>query len=281
MKNKLIFTLSLTVSIVLLITTFYSVNKPITNFEECIAAGNPAMESYPRQCRDSISDKTFTEDLGLTEVIGEVSLKGELFCPCFEVNGQMVWYDLMEGFDKIDVSEITNGDVVRVKGKIQPNGEVYAFSITKEKAIGGERDSNGCLGPAGYSWNETLQICLREWELKGEDRQMIEKFMPNEQTEYGKTLVKIVPDEGSGWITVWFDTLGRKRSVDLKINVDYICTEESRNADACIEIYEPVCGYFDGEKIQCIKAPCANTYSNSCFACLDENVLYYKKGECQ
>ncbi|MCH8014664.1 MAG: hypothetical protein IH823_07820 [Candidatus Dadabacteria bacterium] len=25
----------------------------INNFEECIAAGNPAMESYPRQCRDS------------------------------------------------------------------------------------------------------------------------------------------------------------------------------------------------------------------------------------
>ncbi len=25
----------------------------ITNFEECIAAGNPAMESYPRQCRTS------------------------------------------------------------------------------------------------------------------------------------------------------------------------------------------------------------------------------------
>ena len=27
------------------------VPKPITNFEECAAAGNPVMESYPRQCR--------------------------------------------------------------------------------------------------------------------------------------------------------------------------------------------------------------------------------------
>ena len=40
-----------------------AVEKPpeqkITNFEECIAAGNPAMESYPRQCR--AGDKTFTE----------------------------------------------------------------------------------------------------------------------------------------------------------------------------------------------------------------------------
>lgn len=31
----------------------------VTNFDECIEAGNPAMESYPRQCRHG--DKTFTE----------------------------------------------------------------------------------------------------------------------------------------------------------------------------------------------------------------------------
>ena len=40
-----------------------AVEKPpeqkITNFEECVAAGNPVMESYPRQCR--AGDETFTE----------------------------------------------------------------------------------------------------------------------------------------------------------------------------------------------------------------------------
>ena len=58
------------------------------------------------------------------------------------------------------------------------------------------------------------------------------------------------------------------------------CTPESRRGDACIEIYAPVCGYFDPEKIICIKEPCAATYSNSCFACLDENVRDYEPGEC-
>jgi hypothetical protein len=38
-------------------------STPITNFEECISAGNPAMESYPRKCRDPISQKTFTEEI--------------------------------------------------------------------------------------------------------------------------------------------------------------------------------------------------------------------------
>jgi len=36
--------------------------KKITNFEECIEAGNPAMESYPRQCR--AGSKSFTENIG-------------------------------------------------------------------------------------------------------------------------------------------------------------------------------------------------------------------------
>lgn len=33
----------------------------ITSFEECIAAGNPVMESYPRQCR--AGDTVFVEEI--------------------------------------------------------------------------------------------------------------------------------------------------------------------------------------------------------------------------
>lgn len=40
-----------------------SVPQPIiTNFEECAAAGNPVMESYPRQCR-SADGRLFVEDV--------------------------------------------------------------------------------------------------------------------------------------------------------------------------------------------------------------------------
>lgn len=35
----------------------------IDNFEECLAAGNPVMESYPRQCRTS-DRKHFVEEIG-------------------------------------------------------------------------------------------------------------------------------------------------------------------------------------------------------------------------
>lgn len=59
----------------------------------------------------------------------------------------------------------------------------------------------------------------------------------------------------------------------------HFCTEEEKNAEACIEIYKPVCGWFD-PKIQCIKYPCAQTFSNSCFACSDEKVISWTEGKC-
>ncbi|MFH1632304.1 MAG: Gmad2 immunoglobulin-like domain-containing protein [bacterium] len=34
----------------------------VENFDDCVAAGNPVMESYPQQCRHG--DETFTEEIG-------------------------------------------------------------------------------------------------------------------------------------------------------------------------------------------------------------------------
>lgn len=36
-------------------------NNKVTDFDSCVAAGNPVMESYPRQCR--CGDQTFTENI--------------------------------------------------------------------------------------------------------------------------------------------------------------------------------------------------------------------------
>ena len=47
----------------------------------------------------------------------------------------------------------------------------------------------------------------------------------------------------------------------------------------CPTVYIPVCGWF-GKNIQCLKYPCAQTYSNQCFACVDDKVEYWTEGEC-
>ena len=58
------------------------------------------------------------------------------------------------------------------------------------------------------------------------------------------------------------------------------CSIDSRNTDACITLYDPVCGWNNPEEIKCIKFPCATTYSNSCNACTNSEVLYWTSGVC-
>jgi len=66
-KKILIF---LIIIVVLGATAYFTMFKPgevpitdINNFEECISAGYPVLESYPRQCKTP-DGKTFTEDIG-------------------------------------------------------------------------------------------------------------------------------------------------------------------------------------------------------------------------
>ena len=67
----------------------------------------------------------------------------------------------------------------------------------------------------------------------------------------------------------------------MKLNEEkHFCSQQERESDFCIELYQPVCGWSDPEKIKCIKYPCAQTFSNSCFACQNPNVLYWTEGDC-
>lgn len=47
-----------------------STDTAIDSFDDCVDAGNPVMESYPRQCR--ADGQTFTEDIG--DVVDKVDL---------------------------------------------------------------------------------------------------------------------------------------------------------------------------------------------------------------
>lgn len=69
--SKKIFILSLIIiifgGVVLCFFTFFKPGEAptlnINNFEECVSAGYPVLESYPRQCKTP-EGKTFTEDIG-------------------------------------------------------------------------------------------------------------------------------------------------------------------------------------------------------------------------
>ncbi|MFH1134331.1 MAG: hypothetical protein V1735_07645 [Nanoarchaeota archaeon] len=45
---------------------------------------------------------------------------------------------------------------------------VTVFGCSEQQAIGGDKDAQGCLVAAGYSWNDTIGACVRPWEVNGE-----------------------------------------------------------------------------------------------------------------
>lgn len=58
------------------------------------------------------------------------------------------------------------------------------------------------------------------------------------------------------------------------------CEPSDRLAEACIEIYAPVCGL---QQVQCVTTPCNPVpvnFSNGCFACMDDTVTGYTEGVC-
>jgi len=164
-KIYVVFVLSIVLVLFAVVLTITPVVNEINSFESCVSAGNPVLESFPRQC---------------------ISSEGELFVENILRN--------YVGYNKEECSKI--------QVLCTPDREYFS-------------DKTGC-----------------GCELK---------------------------------------EIGEEK---------FFCPKESRNVGFCIEIYQPVCGWNDPEKIQCIKFPCASTYSNSCFSCQDENVLYWTEGEC-
>ena len=78
--------------------------------------------------KELLDDKVYDVEVRLA---GQVSLLGELLCPCFKVSAEgsdlEVWYDLMveddgAGLPSVNVEGIENGDWVVVTGKLKPGG---------------------------------------------------------------------------------------------------------------------------------------------------------------
>ena len=110
--------------------------ESITNFEECIAAGNPAMESYPRQCRTE-DGKHFVE-----------IIPGKEQC---EIAGGLwgIWGN------QVPVIELCNPSTSDGGKECSDSSQCQSFCQAKEGAQIGIEDTGMCYG---YE----LAICLQE-----------------------------------------------------------------------------------------------------------------------
>jgi hypothetical protein len=146
--------------------------------------------------------------------------------------------------------------------------------------IGGQRDEHGCLGPAGYSWDEEIGACVREWDLDNNQKQAAKTAVEYVGQEYATTIIEVVAGECEDCFTVKLEQ-GLKRDVteveivngvaESKTLTRHECTESEKQADACTLEYAPVCGFKADRTTE--------TYGNSCQACADK-IIYWENGEC-
>ena len=144
----------------------------ITSFEECIKAGNPALESWPRQCRTK-DGKSFTEEIGneseLVDMINiEVPRPNETVTSPIQIEGVARGFWFFEASFPIKLvdtkgKEITSGIATTQDEWMTEDFVHFTAELTFEKpeAINGililERDN-----PSGLPENdEALSIPVK------------------------------------------------------------------------------------------------------------------------
>lgn len=108
----------------------------ITNFEECIAAGNPAMESYPRQCR-TVDGKHFVETIPENK---ECEMIGGIWG---------IWGNA------VDSAEQCNPPTSDKEAECTDSSQCQSYCQAKEGSEIDSKDSGNCYG---YE----LAICMQE-----------------------------------------------------------------------------------------------------------------------
>lgn len=112
-------------------------NSPVTSFEECVEAGNPVMESYPRQCQsdsgevfmetiDEAATGTITEiDSSQIAADGPTEITLEADSETIVVAVPSMGINLCASADNIvDISSLEVGDMLDVRGRIDTEGRI-------------------------------------------------------------------------------------------------------------------------------------------------------------
>jgi hypothetical protein len=81
-------------------------------------------------------------------------------------------HDMKKGFSVLAISIIGALLLVVIGGSFyigtkfnqMRSASIPVSQEEKEPLLGGDRDSHGCIGSAGYTWCEEKQRCLRVWE---------------------------------------------------------------------------------------------------------------------
>ena len=225
----------------------------IDSFEECVAAGNPVMESYPQQC--SANGQTFVEeiDVGITpEPVPSV----EQMCLQYEGN----WIDSAmecEGISK-DNCENLGGSFNECASACRNDPE--ATICTMQCVLVCEFDDETVTVEIE---NPVEEIVCSD-DQKG-NKMCTREYIPvcgDDGITYSNKCTACSSEEIDSY------TQGACPATEPLAPESVFCTDEQKVAEMCTMEYMPVCG-DDGKE-----------YGNICGACSSGNIDSYVVGEC-
>jgi hypothetical protein len=87
------------------------------------------------------------------------------------------------GYDRQNTSTETMNNTYQ-----NENGQVSGGT----DIVGGDKDEHGCIGSAGYQWNEPIGACIRSWELGDAERNAAKVAMQHIGRRYGAAIISVV-----------------------------------------------------------------------------------------
>ncbi|MBU1017517.1 hypothetical protein KKA33_00630 [Patescibacteria group bacterium] len=105
-------------------------------------------------------------------------------------------------------------------------------TIQPSQPIGGQRDENGCLGPAGYSWNNEIGACVREWELNESQKKAAALAVEHVGAGYATTIVGVDVARCPGCFSVRLEQGEKRTPYTITLN-DWKVTDVPKNDFGC------------------------------------------------
>lgn len=99
-------------------------------------------------------------------------------------------------------TDFGNQCMAEAAGAKDITGGTCQMSESTPPIVGGDKDTHGCIGSAGYSWDDSMQSCIRSWEYQPTVdwayARKITKYNSVSEFKYGNTLTR---QEAAAFIT--------------------------------------------------------------------------------